>query len=371
MTVFARVTGFGSAALCTFTLLAAPSIALGQVGSSALRVKGVTGPLQLRNTIIVEVDSLQQFLQEKGRDASKFVLYLDWRPIKGLEARAIPGTNRLAFDVRRSADTKSTWDQLLGSPLSKGFSYPIAVSVGYDTEAAIRSDVRQGLLIISPIEFMVYVGAFLLAFALFVLFARTSSIIRDARRDVPAVKRPPYSLGKSQMAFWFFLILASYVLIWIVTGEPPAVTESVLALMGISAATALGSVVVSSSKEQDTESQVNKLLQEREQLAARNTAVGVQAASPEEKAKNEERIKRIDMALNQESAGFWKDLLTDVDGISLHRFQIVIWTIVLGWIFVVAVYKSLGMPEFGPTLVALMGISAGTYIGFKFPEKQV
>jgi hypothetical protein len=28
------------------------------------------------------------------------------------------------------------------------------------------------------------------------------------------------------------------------------------------------------------------------------------------------------------------------------------------------------MPEFGATLLALMGISAGTYLGFKIPEKQ-
>ena len=83
------------------------------------------------------------------------------------------------------------------------------------------------------------------------------------------------------------------------------------------------------------------------------------------------RITKIDKALNQESEGFWKDLLTDVDGISLHRFQIVVWTLVLGFIFLVSVYKTLAMPEFGGTLVALMGISAGTYIGFKFPEKQV
>ena len=28
------------------------------------------------------------------------------------------------------------------------------------------------------------------------------------------------------------------------------------------------------------------------------------------------------------------------------------------------------MPEFSDTLLALMGISAGTYIGFKIPERQ-
>ncbi|HKV39453.1 MAG TPA: hypothetical protein VJX67_09585, partial [Blastocatellia bacterium] len=41
-----------------------------------------------------------------------------------------------------------------------------------------------------------------------------------------------------------------------------------------------------------------------------------------------------------------------------------------GVIFCVEVYKNLSMPQFDPTLLALMGISAGTYLGFKFPEGQ-
>jgi len=72
----------------------------------------------------------------------------------------------------------------------------------------------------------------------------------------------------------------------------------------------------------------------------------------------------------QKSEGFWNDVLSDADGISLHRFQMAIWTIVLGFIFVVSVYNSLAMPQFSGTLFALIGISSGTYVGFKFPEKQ-
>ena len=71
------------------------------------------------------------------------------------------------------------------------------------------------------------------------------------------------------------------------------------------------------------------------------------------------------------SEGFLRDILTDASGVSLHRFQIVVWTIVLGFIFAISVYNTLGMPEFSGTLLALMGISNGTYIGFKFPERQV
>lgn len=78
----------------------------------------------------------------------------------------------------------------------------------------------------------------------------------------------------------------------------------------------------------------------------------------------------IDAALSKPvSEGITKDLLTDVNGVSFHRFQMLVWTIVLGFIFCVEVYKTLRMPEFDTTLLALMGISAGTYLGFKIPER--
>jgi hypothetical protein len=69
------------------------------------------------------------------------------------------------------------------------------------------------------------------------------------------------------------------------------------------------------------------------------------------------------------SKGFVRDILSDGGGYSFHRYQIVAWTIVLGIIFISSVYNNLTMPEFSTTLLGLMGISSGTYIGFKFPEK--
>jgi hypothetical protein len=62
------------------------------------------------------------------------------------------------------------------------------------------------------------------------------------------------------------------------------------------------------------------------------------------------------------------DIFSDGGGVSFHRFQMVIWTIVLGIVFIKNVNRDLTMPEFDTTLLGLMGLSAGTYIGFKFPE---
>lgn len=67
---------------------------------------------------------------------------------------------------------------------------------------------------------------------------------------------------------------------------------------------------------------------------------------------------------------FWLDILSDENGVSFHRLQIVAWTIVLKVIFIYRVHTKHEMPDFDAQLLGLMGISSGTYIGFKFPEKQ-
>jgi hypothetical protein len=69
------------------------------------------------------------------------------------------------------------------------------------------------------------------------------------------------------------------------------------------------------------------------------------------------------------SQGFLKDILSSGEGVGFHRFQMAVWTLVFGIIFVRSVYRELAMPNFDTSLLGLMGLSSGTYIGFKFPEK--
>jgi hypothetical protein len=69
------------------------------------------------------------------------------------------------------------------------------------------------------------------------------------------------------------------------------------------------------------------------------------------------------------SQGLLTDLLNGPQGLSLYRFQMVAWTLVLGVIFCVQVYGRLAMPEFSASLLGLMGISSATYLGAKFPEE--
>jgi len=70
------------------------------------------------------------------------------------------------------------------------------------------------------------------------------------------------------------------------------------------------------------------------------------------------------------SGVFFHDLLSDVNGITIQRFQMLVMTVALGIMFLVRVATRLTMPEFDASLLALLGISAGTYIGLKIPEDQ-
>ena len=67
---------------------------------------------------------------------------------------------------------------------------------------------------------------------------------------------------------------------------------------------------------------------------------------------------------------FLEDILTEDDGVSVHRFQIFVWTIVLGIIFVISVGQDLVMPEFSATLLGLLGISSATFLAPKIKTEK-
>jgi len=172
-------------------------------------------------------------------------------------------------------------------------------------------------------------------------------------------------------------------------------------LIGISAGTALGSAFVDAAKpvpagssgnqpivdvtrphlevmaelkklRADTQKQLEALQKARALLSSSDKA----ALDENERQQNEVRERLANY--RWQSAYFawptWKgvmyDLLAENNLISFHRFQIFVWTLILGIMFVANVYNEPAMPEFSATLLGLLGISAGTYVGFKLPETK-
>ena len=299
----------------------------------------------LGDIIRVRVANLQRLINhakcrsEDSRPVAKcreqeISLFLDGREIVGLipeSGAPIPKEGVLQFHLQRSAESDEAWADLLGAPPfdTGAFIRPTELSVGPSGAYPVESDVGKMEFALIRIRRAWFVGCTLLLLPILILFryaAIKSGLLRDPgpppENDSSALR--PYSLARTQMAFWFILIVVAFVYIWLVTGSWESVTGSVLGLMGIGAGTALSAAVIDSNKP----------------------------------------------AVPLKTENFLKDVLTDKNGYSFHRFQMFVWTLVLGVLFVYSVWNRLAMPDFSPTLLGLLGISGGTYLGFKIPERQ-
>ena len=361
------------------------------------KVKSVIGHLELDDIVELNIENLQQWAEQ--HDVNKLVPYINGRAIKGNYPEELHvGTGRVIYHLEITPQNKEVWTDLLGAP--SGIRRPVTVSAGLENETAFESEHARGnplpLTVISPVYGVVSLLVIGATLVLLLWLARTTNIIREPGPSPVAGKRRPYNLGRAQMAFWFFLIYASYVSIWLITSALDTITGSLLALMGISAGTALGEAMIDNGKDTAKTNQVQDLTAEKVALEQSMTETQAQLDAANESAStavteqtnrdalnrqltdSRTRLGQIDQQLrsiaSQQSAtvskGFLRDILSDSSGYSFHRFQIFAWTIVLGIIFIASVYNSLTMPEFSTTLLGLMGLSAGTYIGFKFPEEK-
>lgn len=278
----------------------------------------------LGDAVIVEVEGLAALINPGSQvHCSDLTLFLDGIAIQGNPPESCsPGEGRVRFLLERTDASNYAWQTLLAEPT--GLTKTVSVSVGTGTELSYPTNVRSFELEVLPrTELFCYSGILVICIAVFVRLARKTSLLRDPG-PVPEGQQAPFSLSRFQLAFWSMMVIAAYVFIWMVTEELDTITGSVLVLLGIGAGTALGSTLIDSGK-----------------------------TAP---------------ATIRSSQGFLNDLLSDDQGISIHRFQLFAWTLVLGVIFCASVYDGLQMPQFSTTLLGLMGLSSGTYLGFKVPE---
>jgi hypothetical protein len=358
------------------------------------------GHLELDDVVEVHIENLLKWVEaNETHDPNKLVPYLNGRAIRGNYPDELHvDRGRLIYHLRITPENKDAWIDLLGAPDS--YKKPVTLSVGLENESAFDSvHERENpvpLTVISPVYGVVASLLILITLVLLLWLVRSTNIIREPGPPPISGKKRPYNLGRAQMAFWFFLIYASYTTLWLITGALDTITASLLALMGISAGTALGEALIDNGKDTAKTNQVQELTAQR--LAIEQAVTDVQAQVNDVNAagattvteqtnrdmmtrqlvEGRTRLGQIDLQLRTlaadaaptVSSGFLRDILSDGSGYSFHRFQIFAWTIVLGIIFMSSVYNNLTMPEFSPTLLGLMGLSAGTYIGFKFPEQK-
>ena len=222
-----------------------------------------------------------------------------WQVILGNALATIPNGRRLDYDIVLVDEAAHTAQHL--APAAHTLAFHI-----FDVTAWVA------------------LGAVLLVGGLLVWLARRSALLRDPANTSMQLKHRSFSLARTQLAWWFSIVFATFVFLWLVTGEAPALSGQALAFLGISGVTTLASAGISAGET-------------------------LPSAEP---------------------GRFFRDLLSDANGITIQRFQMLVMTMALGIVFLIQVVTRLTMPAFDASLLTLLGISAGTYVGLKIPEKQ-
>lgn len=193
------------------------------------------------------------------------------------------------------------------------------VTVAVSGQKPLATDVGKFYLLLTSRQIVYFAIVFLIFIVVSMAFlVKRTNIIRAGADG------SPFSLSQSQLAFWTLLVSFSIIYVWAVTEEFPQITFSTLGLLGISVGTTAGAKIVTYSRKEP----------------------------PTYKA----------------SKGFFFDILSDETSVNIHRFQMVLWTLILGVIFIVKVIDQLRIPEFSEDLLILMGISSGTYVLLKNSE---
>ncbi|MVT11300.1 hypothetical protein [Chitinophaga tropicalis] len=153
-------------------------------------------------------------------------------------------------------------------------------------------------------------------------------------------KERPFSYAKVQLLWWTSIILSCFLAFYIYTGILPAFTSTIAILLGGGLAVALFGKVIDNSQ-----TEANK-----DAVPVRHQDVGP-------------------------AKGLLIDILSDDGGISIHRFQSIVFTIIFGIAFVVAFIKNIHNElfpflDFEDWQLTLMGISASAYLGFKMNENN-
>jgi hypothetical protein len=229
-------------------------------------------------------------------------------------------TNSVIFHLERNSNSLKR--------ISQQVSYPwdvlelSSISICVRGNPPLPTSVTKFMLhYTSPRIFLLSIVFVFLIIVVYLILVKYTNFIRVEK------EKSPFSLAQSQMAFWTLLVSSSVVYIWLTTDNLPDLTSSTLTLMGISLATIAGGKAVPYLK------------------------------------------KEIPPAVPK-TEGFWRDILSDSSSVTIHRFQMVLWTIILGFIYVQKVIFYQQIPEFSNNYLLMTGLSSGTYILLKTVESR-
>lgn len=321
-------------------------------------------------TLAVEHAPEADFADETAPDPSRLVLFLEGKALPGARARVGKSemdpqgvtTTLLTFRLIRDLSSepgRRNWKDVLVAARNRRI---LAASTGLENgnPAATRAEVEfvvieRGKLVLWFVIAIVFAAAFFWV-AVRTALLRDSEPLIEGKTPMKDTDRA-YSLARVQMAVWTVVVLYSFLYVWCLTREfNGTIPPSALILMGISAGTLATAAGVDSQK---LKTNKQNLEEKKAKPAAQQTP-----------ALQSEIIALETQTHVCKSEGFFLDILTSAEGSSLHRLQFVVWTVALIAVFVVGVWNDVTLPDFDATLLGLMGIASGAYVGLKLPEAK-
>lgn len=264
--------------------------------------------------------------------------------------------HKLLFKLVKDTVQSSSWDIFFSYNYRGLFVKPLVAKLSLGTKENNLTNAIPIRINLTE-QWMIYVGLGLIALllAIFVFFVRRNELLRDSLSFADNVrvvskyssdpqlaaneilKRDlPYSLARTQLVFWTLLVAIAFIFVWANVDQLPALTGTTALLIGICGGTSV----------------VGKII-DKDRMQRSAGAGGIDVAT---------------FKLKYKSLGFFNDILSDPSGLSVNRFQLVVFTTILGIYFLWYVIYNLSMPVFSDSLLLLMGVSNTTYAGVKFSE---
>ncbi len=272
---------------------------------------------------IAAMDAITDSISGMKKDTmADVILYINGNPMRDIGVMNIDHQkHELTFHLNRHSEYLLKFYPKFPYLWS---SIPVSFSAGYKNGMILPVDsgLKQTNLKYVSRWSMVFSLLFIATIiATFIVLAAKTNLIRIGDY------RSPFSLALTQLSFWSIVVASSFVYIWIVTEELPPITGSTLILISVSALTTAGSRLV------------------------------------DLRAKTQGYVSKL-------SDSFLEDILQDELGYSVHRAQMFMWTVIMGIIFVTSVIRLQQIPQLDESLLGLMGISSGAYVGLKTMENK-
>lgn len=297
----ARTVALG-ALLCA--MLCAP--AWGQAPSNELpkpKVVELGGDLELDSIVEVTVEGLSEWAAAPGHTPWRLVPYLNGRALMGLYPSAVNlRTSKLQFVMHVTPESRMGWVHVLSPPtLNRNVRFSVGLELQDPFETVYTLEQNPATLVVIEKHWAAVAVAIIAGFTLsFVWLASTTSILFERRPSRNGGEQLRFSLAKTQLAIWFFAIFGAFITIWLATGNYDTINTSIVAILGISAGTAIGDAYIKNS--QDAQQEVP------EEGTASDAIDAAPAAPPASDASVPRHPRRPHLRR------FFRDLLSDSEG---------------------------------------------------------